>query len=182
MIGKIIIVVLITLMLLPTGFTVADEPLPETPQDNACYEGGSMWREKPEDRCSTLWHWVCGWYLARYTAGIFTRHQVIDQCESVLPPLPPEEIVSGAVDAGICFDNSNPIQHDILMTAAITASPNAVMTISKDGTCTGGVNMANLRIVQAPDQATADAACGALSVDNLVLNGWNAPADYWRCP
>ncbi|MBZ0275968.1 MAG: hypothetical protein K8I60_07485 [Anaerolineae bacterium] len=35
------------------------------PHENACYEGGSMWRESG-DGCPTEWHWIVGWYLANW--------------------------------------------------------------------------------------------------------------------
>ena len=38
----------------------ANEPKPQTPEDNACYVGGAM-----EYKCDTAWEWTCGWYLAR---------------------------------------------------------------------------------------------------------------------
>lgn len=35
------------------------------PHENACYEGGSMWRDNG-DGCPTEWHWIVGWYLANW--------------------------------------------------------------------------------------------------------------------
>lgn len=63
-------------------------PEPGTAADNACNEGGSMWRENPVDGCTSDWHWTCGWYLARYDAGVFTSVPAI--CQILLDVRPPK--------------------------------------------------------------------------------------------
>lgn len=43
------------------GISVSAEgPAPNTPEDNACYDGGTL-----ENSCVTMEDWVCGWHLAR---------------------------------------------------------------------------------------------------------------------
>jgi hypothetical protein len=56
----------------------------ETPEDNECYDGGTM-----AGKCDTDWAWTCGWYLARFNQGIFTREQVPLTCHILLPPPAP---------------------------------------------------------------------------------------------
>lgn len=79
---KIILLVLIIILALPLGMSSAQEP--GTKEDNACNEGGSM-----AGKCETAWHWVCGWYLARWEAngGWNTpNNRLNDACLSLLPP------------------------------------------------------------------------------------------------
>lgn len=49
---------------------------------NACYDGSTM-----EGKCGTEWAWVCGWYIIRYDAGIYTREEVPATCRILLPDL-----------------------------------------------------------------------------------------------
>jgi hypothetical protein len=53
-------------------------------QDNACNEGGVMY-----GKCDSEWAWKGGWYLARFLTGEFTREQVPDEFQILLPPPPP---------------------------------------------------------------------------------------------
>ncbi len=75
----------------------ADEPLPETAEDNWCYPGGDW----DDGRCVTNWHWVCGWYMARYEAGKLSRPQILDMCKHLLPSLP--QSVFGVSSTGGVF-------------------------------------------------------------------------------
>jgi|GEM_PF-5318961 len=89
-----ILVVFLLLVAIPS--VTAQEPSTTAPtagipEDNECYEGGSMWRENPEDRCDTPWHWNCGWWLARYTRNIITT--IDDECQVLLDLMPPPEPV-----------------------------------------------------------------------------------------
>jgi hypothetical protein len=72
-----------------------EEPEPYTHADNECYAGGTM-----EGRCNqdtngdgTVsqaeidWAWNCGWYIARYNDGLFTRADVPSWCAVLLPAL-----------------------------------------------------------------------------------------------
>jgi hypothetical protein len=58
-----------------------DAPEPNTPEDNACYEGGVM-----AGKCDTEWAWKGGWYLARFLTDDLTREQVPDEFQILLPP------------------------------------------------------------------------------------------------
>lgn len=62
-------------------------PEPGTPADNLCYEGGA-WDDGrcdiPPHNGATNLAWVCGWYMARYYAGIFSASQVIPECQHYL--------------------------------------------------------------------------------------------------
>lgn len=63
----------------------AQEPATGTPQDNACNRGGSM-----SGKCTTSWHWDCGWYIARWEAALYTFSQIPTDCSETLisPYLP----------------------------------------------------------------------------------------------
>lgn len=76
--------------LLPT--TNAQDPTAGSKEDNACNEGGSM-----AGKCDTEWAWTCGWYIARWESGIFTRSQVIDSCASLLAPY--------SIEVALCYDS-----------------------------------------------------------------------------
>lgn len=88
MLRKVLILVLIFVL---GSLAISAQELPE--DANACNEGGSM-----EGKCNVdfngdgeisefevTWAWTCGWYMARYDAGIFSRNQVPVFCESLLP-------------------------------------------------------------------------------------------------
>lgn len=80
------------------------EPEIGTPQDNACHVGGSM-----AGKCDTDWAWTCGWYLARYEAGVFNG--VPANCQILLDVKPPRIIPSANSDSGIptCFISAQTI-------------------------------------------------------------------------
>jgi hypothetical protein len=63
---------------------VDDEGNPNNPNENdranACYSGGTM-----EGKCDTEWEWVCGWYMIRFDAGLFTREEIPFTCAVLLP-------------------------------------------------------------------------------------------------
>src|SRR5688572_22151537 len=56
------------------------EPEPDTPADNECYSGGTM-----QSNCDTEWEWQCGWYMARFNNGVYTREEVPVWCSILLP-------------------------------------------------------------------------------------------------
>jgi hypothetical protein len=69
--------------------------VPGTPADNLCYEGGAW----DDGRCdipphggSTALAWTCGWYMARYYAGVFTASDVISECQHHIKASEPEPI------------------------------------------------------------------------------------------
>jgi hypothetical protein len=46
---------------------------------NACYEDGTM-----ASKCDTEWDWICGWYMIRYDAGIFSSNDIPATCRVLL--------------------------------------------------------------------------------------------------
>ncbi|MCL4875234.1 MAG: hypothetical protein KJ064_01175 [Anaerolineae bacterium] len=75
------------------------EPEVGSAGDNACNEGGSM-----TGKCTTDWHWTCGWYLARYDAGVFKS--VPAACQILLDVRPPRpEAASSSVTTTACFNS-----------------------------------------------------------------------------
>ena len=85
MIRKVSIIGILLLILSAIVAMVAAQdnynPKPFTPEDNACYEGGSMWRDASEsDGCTTAWHWECGWYVARVEAVVYTEDDIPHWC------------------------------------------------------------------------------------------------------
>jgi hypothetical protein len=91
---------LVIILLVSSLFVSAQDTTEIDPEANACNEGGSM-----EGKCNIdfdengtvddyeiLWAWTCGWYIARYDAGIFA--EVPSYCQSLLAS-EPIEIVEG---------------------------------------------------------------------------------------
>lgn len=74
-------VFLSTLIFVPSVF--ADDPI-----DNWCDAGGPW----SDGRCTSEWYWTCGWYMVRFESGEIGRFEVNSACNSLLPPLPIEQI------------------------------------------------------------------------------------------
>jgi hypothetical protein len=99
-------VILFFVLILSSLLISAQEELP--PEANACAEGGAM-----EGKCNidfdgngvvddyeVAWAWTCGWYMVRYSSGIFA--EVPSFCQSLLPSEPVDE--SGNEDSGLfCY-------------------------------------------------------------------------------
>jgi hypothetical protein len=104
---RLLTLILLLTLLVPVGLASADDPAIGSPDDNACNAGGVM-----DGKCTTEWHWVCGWYLARLNKNLITRAQFPAQCSSLLAPLPdPAPFVRGFVcikDRGNIIDVSFP--------------------------------------------------------------------------
>ncbi|MBZ0305231.1 MAG: hypothetical protein K8I82_04100, partial [Anaerolineae bacterium] len=62
------------------------EPSAGSKGDNACHEGGSM-----AGKCDTEWEWTCGWYLARFEAGVNSGVPASCQILVDLIPKPPQD-------------------------------------------------------------------------------------------
>ena len=92
--------IMITLLIPAMGGFAQDSGnnVPEigSPQDNECFEGGDW-----AGSCSTMWHWVCGWYLARYTDGIFEYGEIPTWC-SIPAPTIPESITNAGTGTDVC--------------------------------------------------------------------------------
>jgi hypothetical protein len=83
----ILILLLLVCLIFGSIYISAQEDDQGNPNDphvndraNACYEDGSM-----ESKCDTEWEWICGWYMIRFDAGIFSRSEVPAMCNSLLP-------------------------------------------------------------------------------------------------
>lgn len=148
---RLMLVLLAIALWIPIGMVNAQEPLPGTKEDNACNPGGSM-----AGKCETPWHWVCGYYLARWEAagGWNTQGNVLnDACVSLLPTAP-EASGSG------------------IITTCHTVFPFGTLCVSSDGT---GYNINNgtvllYRLVVGPVPASCPSVLGYtyLSSGNAV--------------
>jgi hypothetical protein len=83
---------------------LADGPAIGSPQDNACNGGGAM-----NPHCTTHWHWVCGYYIARFNDPLANANHIAgwgagpadyysvsqpyfnDDCASLYPDRPASE-------------------------------------------------------------------------------------------
>jgi hypothetical protein len=90
---KVLILVLILLLSSLAILAQEDESNDLAPDANACNEGGAMAgkcnidfdENGVVDDYEIAWAWTCGWYIARYNAGIISRSQVPVFCSSLLP-------------------------------------------------------------------------------------------------
>lgn len=141
---------------------LAQEPEIGTPQDNACNEGGVMWRENSVDGCTSDWHWTCGWYMARFSDGRFSREQVPAVCASLLPPLPEPEGGAELTATIRCLEQSPGIHY--LIPWSTSLDPTAV-----DIYINGVLTHAN---THSPGSATCTGPCaGSGWVFSLTLAG-----------
>lgn len=192
---KIFVIVIIAVTLL-SGFRVAFAQEPTGTDDlgnlndpmqneraNACYEGGSM-----AGKCDSEWAWVCGWYLIRYEARIFTREQVHTMCASLLPRLP--EQVAGTTNAGLSTltwpsagcHYSPTFGLYIIWAGNQTQGPPMEMTW--DGTCATPphTGIGGFFFVSVPDSAAASTLCTGSGYS--LIDQISSPAGAWpiyRC-
>lgn len=95
----LIFVLLISLLLTPFASVRAQQPTTNSADDNACYPGGAMFRaDQPGQGCPDSWHWMCGWFLARYLVQNPLVRQTFmpEQCRSLLATLP---VALGGLDS-----------------------------------------------------------------------------------
>ena len=106
MFRKVSITIVLLVLFSVSALIAAQEgynPEPFTPEDNACYEGGSMWRDPSEsDGCTTDWHWECGWYVARYEADVYTEDDIPAWCDSLINMGALSDDVINALDNASC--------------------------------------------------------------------------------
>lgn len=132
------------------------------PHENACYEGGSMWRDNG-DGCPTEWHWLVGWYLANWENN--GGHSNPDNFfpdwgnpQSVLPPLPepPEPSSDGDAypSAGCLLWETGPTYLDFGGGWNLSTP----MRYS-DAACTNPSSTIDLKFVYAPAPYDAEALC-----------------------
>ncbi|MBN8635454.1 MAG: hypothetical protein J0M07_09045 [Anaerolineae bacterium] len=64
-----------------------------TVADNECFPGGDMAWESGNGPCEqgNQEVWVCGWYLARYNAGLISTMPL--DCHWVFPPMPTPTVI-----------------------------------------------------------------------------------------
>lgn len=151
------------------GVAQAQEPQIGTAADNACNTGGAMARQ-----CDNLWAWTCGWYLARFTSGQFSRAQVLDTCQKLLPPLP---VPAEATTTRFCF-------RETFFDFSVVLPPfynNLTEYASADGSCSGAP-VAYETVVIAPDAATAFALCTILEPLTVSPFDFSAVIPFaWVC-
>lgn len=126
---RLLFILVIVVLALPFGMAHAEDPAVGSKEDNACNAGGSM-----AGQCTTEWHWVCGYYLARFNTGVFSRVQVPAACGSLLATIPVD--ASGTVI--LCLSNPG-----IYVDAAVESFEGGSHIVpiyyflSSDGTCSG---------------------------------------------
>ena len=126
---KVRVFVLLAALLALTMVSTAQEQTPaETPQENACYAGGSLegkcdWPTDAEDE----WAWSCGWYIARVENGVISQAGVPDWCNHFKSSAP-ETLCYAPLYEGLI---------DLALVAPIDTLKNARFYESMDGTCTG---------------------------------------------
>lgn len=169
---------ILALLCLLFGLTLASaaQTVEGSPEDNACYTGGSLegrcdWPTDAED----AWAWHCGWYIARVDIGVFTVNDVPAWCNYFVAP----QIV--------CYDSADPGQVDFILSAALNTASNASGYSSVDGSCSGSVSQTDT-IVTAVTALDAAAVCESLlgpsyanatSLRNVLH--YNAPGTWWGC-
>ncbi|MBZ0275967.1 MAG: hypothetical protein K8I60_07480 [Anaerolineae bacterium] len=136
------------------------------PHENACYEGGSMWRESG-DGCPTEWHWIVGWYLANWenNGGWSNPDNSFPDWadpEHVLPSRPAAAVVAETVPSNGGGNNNN------------SNHPSA--------TCIPGIheylNFGGGWLLTAPITRYQDASCSQVESSHIAVSLIYAPADY----
>ena len=155
-------------------------PLCFTPADNECYEGGEM-----DARCSTVYDWIIGWYLARYNQGMFTRDDMPAWiASSLFPPEPePSNSDTGPATPANCLNLVAVAlpDDDILLDFGLD---HQLATIFEARTrCTvplsgGGIRFA---MVFASSQSTAEAMCNTYFGVSHAWDYTSVYPDLWRC-
>jgi hypothetical protein len=160
---------LLIILVLAFSFSAAlvmgsdDEGNPNDPftndRANACYEDGTM-----ASKCDTEWEWICGWYMIRFDAGIFTREEIPATCRVLLPG-EPETVVNPATwpPAG-CYYSS---VYDLYIFWNGNQTQNPPIEMTYDGTCATPphTGVGGFFLVSAANPSNAAAICTA--------NGYN---------
>jgi hypothetical protein len=146
------------LILITASMTFADETPPSIP-DNECYEGGVM-----QGRCHVDfdgdgiisqdemdWAWNCGWYLARFNAGVFGAEGVPTWCESLLSinsPVPEFECIIFGDDYTLCLLGNylkEDLMHDGTFEQAWYIASGTIL--GDDGNCPTGTSYSSANII-----------------------------------
>ena len=178
---------------IPYEIPIEAEPL--TPQDNACFPGGSM-----EGKCTTDWEWSCGWYLARWQAmgGYASRNEdfMPANCTSLLPARPVKvgsddgEVSAPAGPAptsvpvppmALCISSEKSEEADLSI--KLPSFPGNATPYEKGSGCTGTPGFA-ITVVKINDQTAAVMMCSDTdeafnSARNLADQGY--PEGYFQC-
>lgn len=115
-----LLVLLMVLFALTLASTAQDENTVESPDENACYAGGSLegqcdWPTDAEDE----WAWTCGWYIARAERGIISESSVPNWCNYFT--------------TAICYGGGE--FSDVKMIGLPDRANNAIVHSTFDGTC-----------------------------------------------
>jgi hypothetical protein len=176
-----LLMLLMVLFALTLASAAQDENTGESPEDNACYAGGSLegkcdWPTDAEDE----WAWTCGWYIARAERGIIAESSVPNRCNYFT--------------TAICFRSeiSGP---DLLMIGVPDRANNAILHLTTDGTCldpayavtiiispiTGPALDAMEMAFEKCAEITDVPGAQALPLDWLDYGHSGLPEDYWMC-
>lgn len=154
---KVVWIILILLFALPLSMATAQDPAPNTTQDNACYEGGSM-----AGKCDTEWEWVCGWYLARWEANggwNAVGNSLNNACASLLPPRPAENFATDSSGSAVVAGPGCIPFFGGFYVNFVGFSIAAPTIIYDDTNCTNDVSMIGTALVYAADIVAAEALC-----------------------
>jgi hypothetical protein len=169
---------LMALLALTLASAAQDENTGESPEDNACYAGGSLdgkcdWPTDAEDE----WAWTCGWYIARVESGVIPEHDIPKGCSYST--------------VSVCYDSSEPSLPDLQIIGPPDRLNNAQFHMTFDGSCTQA--FFTFTVVSVPqvvnDFDLVVEKCAALIGHQEVVPMplgvvslyHGLPADYWGC-
>lgn len=128
----LLLTLILTILLAPFSLVRAQSPNLPPSEDNACYPGGAMYRPNQVGQgCPDEWHWMCGWYLARYLIQDRTRRitEIPVACRSLLATLP--RSLGGLLDDSGGDDGDNNTLPD--NSGPFTYDPHCYMEVSWSG-------------------------------------------------
>lgn len=164
---KYIYAVLLLLLALLVSITYASTETPsESPQENACYAGGSL-----EGKCNwpteaeTAWAWACGWYIARIERGASPVGSAPDWCGLSAGDNP---LVIPPVFLGACYSYTGDTDSDIRFIAPPNTYGNVIRYSNLDGSC-ATINI-TLTVVYALDAAAALETCVSLNASYTIVS------------
>lgn len=169
-----LILLIVILAALPLASAYAEDPAIGSKEDNACNAGGSL-----EGKCDTAWAWVCGWYLARYQAGIIPN--VISACSILVPPAPEAE--AAAEEFATCYEGTI---HDLVFTGPLNTLNNGYYTVGSLNGCADVFNLFR-NVISAPSMVDAQIVATGLGVVAPICAAMNgigfatAPANWYIC-
>lgn len=168
------ILALMCLLFGSTLFSAAQENLSGSPEDNACFTGGSLdgkcdWPTDAEDE----WAWECGWYIARVDTGEFTVNDVPPWCNYFTAP------------QVVCYSSASPGQLDFTLSAPLNTVANTSGFATFDGSCSGSIIIKET-IVSASNAQGASAKCvsllgGTYTGIQITTLGYNTPSSWYAC-